>query len=179
MLESLGNIGDFVGGLAVVVTLIYLAVEVRQNSSIVRANARAQTNQTLSEFTRLLASDADLLRIHHTSAEGFEALTPDERRQHLYLLRYWFMSVEFLFAQYVDGLVSEAAWSRELRAISNALSRPHVAAWWELRKIAFDNGFVAAVDRAQWAASPTPDEVVDLMIDRVHAVSSTLADFSN
>ena len=31
-METLGNLGDFVGGIAVVVTLIYLALQIRQNT---------------------------------------------------------------------------------------------------------------------------------------------------
>ena len=41
--EALGNIGDFVGGLGVVVTLAYLAVQIRQNT----ATTRVQTVQHL------------------------------------------------------------------------------------------------------------------------------------
>ena len=37
MLDTLGNLGDFIGGLAVVLTLIYLAIQVRQNTSALKA----------------------------------------------------------------------------------------------------------------------------------------------
>jgi hypothetical protein len=43
MLDELGNIGDFVGGLAVVVTLVYLALQIRRNT----ATTRVQTVQHL------------------------------------------------------------------------------------------------------------------------------------
>jgi hypothetical protein len=43
MLTMLGNIGDFVGGLAVVVSLVYLALQIRQNT----ATTRVQTVQHL------------------------------------------------------------------------------------------------------------------------------------
>ena len=43
MLDELGNIGDFLGGLAVVVTLVYLALQIRQNT----ATTRVQTVQHL------------------------------------------------------------------------------------------------------------------------------------
>ena len=43
MLDELGNIGDFVGGLAVVVTLGYLALQIRRNT----ATTRVQTVQHL------------------------------------------------------------------------------------------------------------------------------------
>ena len=41
--EDLGNVGDFVGGIGVIVTLIYLALQIRQNSQLLRANTLATT----------------------------------------------------------------------------------------------------------------------------------------
>jgi hypothetical protein len=38
-LDALGNIGDFLGGVGVIVTLIYLAARVRQNNVQLRSNA--------------------------------------------------------------------------------------------------------------------------------------------
>ena len=38
-LEDLGNIGEFVGAVAVVVSLLYLAVQIRQNSRLLRSAA--------------------------------------------------------------------------------------------------------------------------------------------
>ena len=43
MLDELGNIGEFVGGLGVVVTLVYLALQIRQNT----VSTRVQTVQHL------------------------------------------------------------------------------------------------------------------------------------
>ena len=43
MLSELGNIGDFIGGLAVVATLVYLALQIRRNT----ATTRVQTVQHL------------------------------------------------------------------------------------------------------------------------------------
>ena len=36
-LQDLGNIGDYLGGMGVVITLIYLARQIRQNTDTVRA----------------------------------------------------------------------------------------------------------------------------------------------
>ncbi len=40
-LQDLGNIGEFVGALGVVASLIYLALQIRQNTRQLRNNARA------------------------------------------------------------------------------------------------------------------------------------------
>ncbi len=59
MLEALGNLGDFIGGIAVVVTLLYLAVQVRQNttqlresSTLARVGARSSVMPTSPISTR-------------------------------------------------------------------------------------------------------------------------------
>lgn len=38
--QLLGNYGEFVGAIAVVVTLAYLAIQIRQNSKMMRAQTR-------------------------------------------------------------------------------------------------------------------------------------------
>ena len=36
-IESLGSVGELIGGVAVVISLVYLAIQVRQNSKTTRA----------------------------------------------------------------------------------------------------------------------------------------------
>ena len=38
VLEALGNAGGFLGGIGVVVTLVYLATQIRQNTRVVRTS---------------------------------------------------------------------------------------------------------------------------------------------
>ena len=53
-LEALGNIGDFLGGIGVVVTLVYLAAQIRQNTAQLRSNAEGARVAALDETTRSL-----------------------------------------------------------------------------------------------------------------------------
>jgi len=39
-LTQLANLGEFIGGVAVLVTLIYLALQVRQNTKVVGSNTQ-------------------------------------------------------------------------------------------------------------------------------------------
>ena len=39
VIEALGDIGDFLGGIGVVITLIYLAGQIRQNTRSIRMSA--------------------------------------------------------------------------------------------------------------------------------------------
>lgn len=53
MLEDLGHIGDFVGGIAVVITLVYLALQIRHNMDAVETASRQDLTNGFREWTRL------------------------------------------------------------------------------------------------------------------------------
>lgn len=94
--EVLGNIGEFVGSVAVLVTLIYLAVQVRHSKQLLETNssiAIGQVSQTNSSFRlgmqRYLAEprilelrekveggDAEYSDVHK---DNFDQLTPSEK----------------------------------------------------------------------------------------------------
>ena len=49
VLEALVNLGEFLGGIVVVVTLLYLAAQIRQNSRSLKASAGQSILQAASE----------------------------------------------------------------------------------------------------------------------------------
>ena len=61
---ELGALGEFLGSIGVIATLIYLAIQIRQNTS----SARSQSRQTLIDGWSIgqaeLANDPELLRIY-------------------------------------------------------------------------------------------------------------------
>lgn len=63
MLEDMGNLGDFIGGIAVVATLVYLALQVRHGRSAMEANTAA-----LEENRKLSLAQAYQQRLDHAAA---------------------------------------------------------------------------------------------------------------
>jgi hypothetical protein len=58
--QILGNYGEFVGAIAVVVTLGYLAVQVRQTKKIVTSSVRESRNNGTRELFLAMATSGDL-----------------------------------------------------------------------------------------------------------------------
>jgi hypothetical protein len=111
--QLLGSYGEFIGAIAVVLTLGYLAVQVRQNTHQIQSNAasvEASTYQSLMvqiiELNRGLAADPQLSEIVVKAREGE---IPDGSamtrfvQYHMALLRYGDMA----FHQYEKGLMDE------------------------------------------------------------------------
>jgi hypothetical protein len=148
LLEALGNMGDFVGGIAVIATLVYLAIQVRQNTRLLGANTLAAASSAMLSFNHLLGSDPAAARVFQVGLEDFRSLPEDERRQFLNLLRAAFTAHEHLFGQYEQGLVEEHVWQKNRQIAQNLLDLPHVQIWWKHRKSIFTDSFARALDQA-------------------------------
>ena len=74
MIEALGNFGDFIGGIAVVITLLYLSHQIRQNTKEVRNNS-IQT--LLDRSTMLFGENMDSpIAVICAKLDANEALDP-------------------------------------------------------------------------------------------------------
>jgi hypothetical protein len=63
-ITTLAAWGEFIGGTAVVVSLIYLASQIRQNSRLVRSSASSSSSQNTAAANLPIIHDADVARIY-------------------------------------------------------------------------------------------------------------------
>jgi len=110
-IQDLGAIGDFVGGVAVLVTLIYLAIQVKQNTkihaSLIRQNFYDATQQQIlhavesTEFNELI----------NRSWTTNDSLTSGEQTQIWRHMQGVFMGYQGAFEQYKSGALPEKDWA--------------------------------------------------------------------
>jgi hypothetical protein len=73
LLEALGNLGDFVGGIAVVATLLYLAVQVRQNSRNLQIAAIDAAHGYFAQSQIAIAQSPDLAELPQATWDAYRA----------------------------------------------------------------------------------------------------------
>ncbi len=78
-LAELANVGEFVGGIAVLVTLVYLAVQLRQSNILAAAEAYHKSTSAFSGWRQLVADEG--LNAVWVKAQGDETLSPEEERR--------------------------------------------------------------------------------------------------
>src|SRR5262245_58164029 len=62
-LGDLANLGQIIGALAVVISLFYVAHQIRQNTNAVRSATAQSVHEHFANWYRLVAADAELSRI--------------------------------------------------------------------------------------------------------------------
>jgi hypothetical protein len=114
-LGDLGNIGDFLGAIAVLVTLIYLAVQVRQNSSISRAQTRQALADSQINYLNSRVTDPFLRAVSFKMYSGEKLSEAESYALRVHLLAH-IRLFENYFTQYVLGTMDEEDW-RAMREV--------------------------------------------------------------
>jgi hypothetical protein len=107
-IQDLGAIGEFVGSIAVLVTLVYLAVQIRQNTRHIASASLQGLSDRAENRLLLVASDAELSRIWMTLLEGGE-LSMDERPRAFMVFASWVNDLEDAYRQFTLGMIPEQA----------------------------------------------------------------------
>jgi len=145
-LEQLANIGELVGGLAVVASLIYLAIQIRQNTEIVKGATLSTNTQN---WTNLIANatQPEMAEAHVAGALGNDDIDIKQFTQFFYFCRIMFAAFEDQYYQYRHGSMDEEiyfGYERSLQA--QVLLFPGYQMYWEISKEEFSSNFRKRVD---------------------------------
>ena len=135
-LQDLGAIGDLIGGIGVVISLIYVAHQIRQNSRQIAQNTLHMeasmyhaTNDAFCNWYALLAQDGDLATLWRRALDD-EVLESDEKARVYALIAMLFITFENNFQQLRLGAVRRNTLKIASSALSALMARPVVRAWW-------------------------------------------------
>jgi len=145
-LQSLGNLGEFVSGLAVLASLVYLAFQVRQNTQSLRTENYARALERVAVMQAQLSRDGDLAEIFSKGVSDVSKLTPPQRIQLTWSLYEAFGSFEFMFHASRTRALPEEVWERWSAAVAWWLTFPGVRIWWDARPTPFTASFTAFVE---------------------------------
>jgi hypothetical protein len=141
--QDLGGIGEFIGGIGVIVSLLYLARQIRDSSRLERLNARYAISQSLSSAFDRLDEDPELNRIWIAARDRDEELN-DEDRERLgrFLYRYFAqLSLAHGFSE-IDPEIR----SRYQPLLVRFLEAPAVQGWWSRQREFIAEPFRSEVD---------------------------------
>ena len=158
--EAIGAIGEVVAALGVVLTLLYLAVQVRlsreatdANTQVNRAASAARSQDANAEINQLLASDAGLSKLFSTAMQqgSFEGMPPaDVFRLHM-LMRAAVQIMEATYFRYEEGLLDPRIWALRRSWTRSFVATPPVSEWWstERESSTFTSEFIAEIEGAE------------------------------
>ena len=145
-LQDLGSLGDIVGALAVVVSLLYLATQIRQNTQVVRASSYEDVARGTREFMALFVQDERLAQMYLRGAAQLDHLTPEERLQCEMLLGHFFANFDVTVDLFNRRMIDDKMMAPFTRYAKSLLAEAGVADWWNQSQHFFSDDLRAHIE---------------------------------
>ena len=118
-INELGAIGELVGGVAVIASLIYVGLQVRQSNNLARGAAELEVGRMNMEYTRL-GAEGDYATIYSRAVIEPENVSHGERQRAIWALGMWFHTAQ-AFRQFRRGLLGPESWYPMANTLVEAL----------------------------------------------------------
>jgi hypothetical protein len=145
-IQDLGALGEFVGSIGVIATLIYLAIQIRQNTDSVReSNLRTQTDRSIGH-SRFSAGTPGMMARFQQAQTDSTKLTDEQRWQFGTFLYSMCLDFQEQFFLHKRSRLDEAFWQTMNKNMTRYLRGPGGREWWQSGQQMLDDEFVAYVN---------------------------------
>lgn len=150
-LSQLANVGEFIGGFAVIGSLLFVGFQVRSNTRTLRATTTYEAHHNLSTINRNIAAHPDLAKIIAImESRRVGELDDIERDRMWYLVREVFQHIEGELHLLNHGILDRAIWDTHIAWTRRVAETPLGAEWWAAERQVgiFSPEFIEWVDGA-------------------------------
>src|SRR5208337_1757543 len=144
-LSDLASIGSLVSGVAVLISLIYLSLQVKQAERNQRALMQQGRANRVAEATMRIA-EADLSSVWNRGRRGDESLTLEQLDQFMLMCRAAFLSGEDSFLQHLSGQLDGTAFKSFLARAQSIFMASGLRAAWRVSANQYGEEYVRFMD---------------------------------
>lgn len=132
--QQISDVSQAVGAIAVVLSLIALIFETRQNTKMVRATAVWDSQMSFVAINESLAEGGVLSDVAYRCFSSPESLSGYEKHLFHRYMRSVLQRVEAQFALYRSGILDAEIWELRRRYTKSLLLNPIIAEIWKMEK---------------------------------------------
>lgn len=156
-LEELYYVSQIVAVIAIFGSLVYVAIQTRQNGRMMRAKAAWDAEVSFIEINDMLASGGPMSELAYKTLTKPESLTDYERHLTHRFLRGVLQRTEAQYALYAHGVLDAEVWHLRRAYVKGVLKNPVFNEVWQADKAnsMFTRAFIAEMDKAKDRDVPT------------------------
>ncbi len=162
-IQDLGSIGELLAAIATIVTLIYLATQVRQNTRALKSATFQNISGEMGRNVEPILNNADLAALMVKGNIDPTSLTEEEALRFSSMLTASLRRLEAVFVQHQLGSIDSALKEGFELSLISILQMPFASHWWSTAKTVFYPPFAAHLDR-RLAAGEIPRDHPSILL---------------
>ena len=145
-LQQSAYLAEIVGVFAIVVSLAYLTLQVRQNTRTTRLETVQAINTEFINWMDMLASNQELAELYHRGMVDFQILDATRKVQFTVIISRVFRTFHELHFQWREGALDAAIWKSWTVTFADSMQYPGIQEIWTRRRHQFTEDFQSFVD---------------------------------
>ena len=122
--EAIGAIGEIAGAAGVIITLIYLSVQLRQSTKASRITAIQSSMENSAQFSELLLADDEVAGLFWLGLSNPESLDVASKRKFVTALNIFMRRESVAFYLHKEGVMPDHLWDSRVSALTGTLNQP-------------------------------------------------------
>jgi hypothetical protein len=152
--EAISAVSQLVGSIAVVFSVLYLAMQVHRSTRVAKLAAQDAAATALRDVTKPFAENAELARIWRVGLENLQALSAEDQARFFHSTYQFLKAYETIHFHHVYGLMDEQIWQGWCRLLQHYIASPGFDHYWRLRHDLFSKRFQEFVATLERPAQP-------------------------
>ena len=146
--DAIGAVGEIFGAIAVFFSLIYLAVQTRNNTRALRSSAFHQVRESFSQVSLAMSEDPDLAILVNSALKNDQSLTENDIIRYHSLLTTLVRRGESAYFQSTEGTLQMETWMGIKETLVSALSNDYGVTWLDRASGRFTKEYIEEITKA-------------------------------
>ena len=129
-LTELANLGEFIGGIAVVISLVYLALQVRQTNTWNRQQGFRDIQGRKMDWVEHVTSTKEMAHLYNTGSVDYDGLDEDDQFRFNWLQARRWATYELVMDYHRGGSMKDEILDIVESYLRQDLAKPGIQRWW-------------------------------------------------
>lgn len=139
--DAISAVSQLIGSVAVVISVLYLAVQLRSSTRVARVAAMDAAAAALRDVTKPLMENAELARLWRTGLENLESLSAEDQARFFHAAHQFLKALETIHYHYVYGLLDPQLWAGWRELLHHYVATPGLHFYLSRRSAVFSERF--------------------------------------
>lgn len=142
--DAIGAVGESIGGIVVIVSILYLARQIQENSRI----AKAESQRALLDSTHIwsqLVTTPGLASDFKLALHDYSGIDSDAQARFNFFMWSLTNHVESAYRMHRQGLLEEDSYLGWMNGLASVIREPGASVWWSDVKLMFGSEFTDAM----------------------------------
>lgn len=170
-LTDIASIGSLVSGVAVLVSLIFVGVQVMQNTRVIRAQIHQNITNGWIGVGAIIADHGRCFAEGIAADEkAFAAMADEHKLVYMSTILVFFKHYENMYLQHREGFIRDEDWNAWIGHMFMYWRMPGVQVWWKARREAFSPEFRHFIESSTQPSMPSQVDVFTQITSRSERV---------